>query len=157
MTGKKHRITVGFISLGCPKNAVDSERMLAEIAEAGFVISSESYNADVIIVNTCAFIAPAKAESLNAIKQAVADKADPKQKVSRVIVAGCLPERLGLDIYSEIDGIDAVIGLSQRDNVAKIIREVLSSERPIAAFDKSGDPDRNRIPDDRTRLLIAGM
>ncbi len=155
MARKKHRITVGFISLGCPKNTVDSERMLAEIAEAGFLISPESYNADVIVVNTCAFIAPAKAESLEAIKQAVADKADPKQRVGKVIVAGCLPERLGPDIYSEIDGIDAVIGLSQRDNIAKIIREVLSSERPIPPFDKSDDPDRQRILDDRTRLLIT--
>jgi ribosomal protein S12 methylthiotransferase len=155
MVRKKHRITVGFISLGCPKNTVDSERMLAEIAEAGFVISSESYNADVIVVNTCAFIAPAKAESLEAIKQAVADKADPKQRIGKVIVAGCLPERLGPDIYSEIDGIDAVIGLSKRDNIAKIIREVLSSERPIPPFDKSDDPDRQRILDDRTRLLIT--
>jgi ribosomal protein S12 methylthiotransferase len=155
MVRKKHRITVGFISLGCPKNSVDSERMLAEIAEAGFAISPESYNVDVIIVNTCAFIAPAKAESLEAIRQAVADKADPKHRVGKVIVAGCLPERLGPDIYSEIDGIDAVIGLSQRDNIAKVIREVLSSERPLVHFDKSDDPDRQRILDDRTRLLIT--
>jgi len=155
MARKKYRITVGFISLGCPKNAVDSERMLAEIAEAGFIITPESYNSDVIVVNTCAFIAPAKAESLEVIKQAVADKADPKKRVSRVIVAGCLPERLGPNIYSEIDGIDAVVGLSQRDNIAKIVREVLSSDQPVPPFDKSDDPDWQRILDDRTRLLIT--
>ena len=155
MVRKKQRIAVGFISLGCPKNTVDSERMLAEIAEAGFLISPESYNADVIVVNTCAFIAPAKAESFEAIKQAVADKSDPKQRVTKVIVAGCLPERIGREIYSHIDGIDAVIGLSQRDNIAKVIREVLSSERALATFDKSDNPDRQRILDDRTRLLIT--
>jgi ribosomal protein S12 methylthiotransferase len=129
--------------------------MLAEIAQAGFIISPESYNADVIVVNTCAFIAPAKAESLEAIRQAVADKADPKQRVGSVIVAGCLSERSGPEIYDEIDGIDAVIGLNQRDNIAKIIREVCSSEKPVRSFDKSGDPDRQRILDDRTRLLIT--
>jgi len=155
MVRKKHRIAVGFISLGCPKNTVDSERMLAEIAEAGFIISPESYNSDVIVINTCAFIAPAQAESLDVIKQAVADKADPKQKVSKVIVTGCLPERLGPGIYSKIDGIDAVIGLDSRDEIAVVIREVLSSGRPVAYFSKSDDPYRHRIPDDRTRLLIT--
>ena len=60
----KEQITVGFIALGCPKNVVDSERMLAEIAEAGFLISSEPYIADVVIINTCGFITPAKDESL---------------------------------------------------------------------------------------------
>ncbi len=155
MVRKKHGITVGFISLGCPKNSVDSERMLAEIAEAGFIITPESYDSDVIVVNTCAFIAPAKAESLEVIKQAVADKANPKRRVGRVIVAGCLSERLGPDIYSEIDGIDAVVGLSQRDNIAKVIRKVLSSERPVIPYDKSDDPDRQGILDDRTRLLIT--
>ena len=155
MARKMKRTTVGFISLGCPKNAVDSERMLAEIAGAGFVITPESYNADVIVINTCAFIAPAQAESLEVIKEALAGKADPKQRLSKVIVAGCLAERLGPKIYNEIDGIDAVIGLSRRDDIAKIIREVLSSDRPIAAIDKSNELSTNRILDDRTRLLIS--
>ena len=108
MGRKKNRNIVGFISLGCPKNAVDSERMLAEIAQAGFVITPESYNADVIVINTCAFIAPAQAESFDAIKDAVACKADPKQRVRKVVVAGCLTERLGQKLFQEIDGIDAV-------------------------------------------------
>ena len=84
MARKKHRITVGFVSLGCPKNTVDSERMLAEIAQAGFVITPESYNADVVVINTCAFIAPAQAESLEVIQEALACKADPKQRLSKV-------------------------------------------------------------------------
>ncbi len=155
MVGKKHRVTVGFIALGCPKNAVDSERMLAEIAEAGFVITPESYNADVVVVNTCAFIAPAKAESLDAIQYAVDCKADPAQKVRKVIVVGCLPERIGREVFHEINDIDAVIGLSQRDNIAKIIRRVLSSDKPIVHIDQSDDFSRNRILDDRTRLLIT--
>ncbi len=154
MSRKKHSITVGFISLGCPKNVVDSERMLAEIAQAGFAITPEFYNADVVVVNTCAFIAPAQAESLDAIREAVDCKADPAQKVRKVIVAGCLPERIGRQIFHEINGIDAVISLDQRDNIADIIRRTLSSDQPIDTLDQSPDLTRDRILDDRTRLLI---
>ena len=64
---RRNRITVGFVALGCPKNMVDSERMLAQIAEAGFIIISEPYEADVIVINTCGFIAPAEAESAGAV------------------------------------------------------------------------------------------
>ncbi len=155
MVRKKHGIAVGFISLGCPKNVVDSERMLAEIVEAGFAITPEFYNADVVVVNTCAFIAPAQAESLDAIKEAVDCKADPAQKVRKVIVAGCLPERMGRRIFSQINGIDAVVCLDQRDNIADIIRKTLSSNQPIVTFKQSSNKNKERILDDRTRLLIT--
>ncbi|MBN2182404.1 MAG: 30S ribosomal protein S12 methylthiotransferase RimO [Sedimentisphaerales bacterium] len=155
MVKKKRQITVGFVSLGCPKNSVDSERMLAEIVEAGFAITPESYNADVIVINTCAFIAPAQAESLEVIMDALASKADPKQRLGKVIVAGCLPEKLGRNALGEIAGVDAVIGLDKRDNIAKIIRQVLSSDRPVVALDESDEQGCNRILDDRTRLLIT--
>ncbi|MHC4362800.1 MAG: 30S ribosomal protein S12 methylthiotransferase RimO, partial [Planctomycetota bacterium] len=59
MGTRKQIISVGFVSLGCPKNSVDSERMLAEIAQAGFAITGQTDNADVVVVNTCGFIAPA--------------------------------------------------------------------------------------------------
>jgi ribosomal protein S12 methylthiotransferase len=155
MGRKKYKKTVNFISLGCPKNAVDSERMLAEIAQAGFVITPESYNADVIVINTCAFIAPAQAESFEVIKEAVVCKADPKQRPAKIIVAGCLTEKLGRKIFQEIDGIDAIIGLSQRDDIAKIIRKVLSDNQPVALIDESDKLRRSGILDDRTRLLIT--
>ena len=151
---KKHSITVGFISLGCPKNVVDSERMLAELAQAGFVITAEFSDADVVVVNTCAFIAPAQAESLDAIREAVNYKADPAQKVKRVIVAGCLSERMGRRIFQEIEGVDAVVSLNQRDDIADIIRRTLSSDRPISAFEQSSGQKGGRILDDRVRLLI---
>ena len=62
MKKKLQKVTVGFISLGCPKNSVDSERMLAQIAEAGFAITAEPETADIVVINTCGFIAPAKTE-----------------------------------------------------------------------------------------------
>jgi len=125
MVRKKQEITVGFVSLGCPKNVVDSERMLAEIVQAGFPITNETDNADVVVVNTCGFIAPAEAESLEAIKHAVDCKLNGA--VKKVVVAGCLSERLGAELPKKIDGIDAVVGLSQRDNIAKIIEKLFSS------------------------------
>ena len=69
MNGKNEHYgtTVGFIALGCPKNMVDSEKMLANIGSAGFIISADIDNADVVIINTCGFIAPAKEEALEAI------------------------------------------------------------------------------------------
>lgn len=149
MPRKKQKITVGFVALGCPKNLVDSERMLAEIAEAGFSITAEPDTADVVVVNTCCFIAPAKAESLEAIRGAVNRKLSGA--VKKVIVAGCLPERAGRQLFNQVDGIDAIIGLGQRDNIAGIIKKTLSCGQPTAYLDRSSQT----IHDDRTRLLIT--
>jgi ribosomal protein S12 methylthiotransferase len=154
MKKRKQEITVGFISLGCPKNSVDSERMLAEIAQAGFTITAETDNADVVVINTCGFIAPAKAESLEAIRDAVDYKLSGA--VKKVIVAGCLSQRLGSELFDQIDGIDAVIGLNQRDNISEIIKKTFFSRSCTSPLRqaKTG-PSSNRIPDDRTRLLIT--
>jgi len=156
MERKKQEITVGFISLGCPKNVVDSERMLAEIVQAGFAITAETDNADVIVVNTCGFIAPAEAESLEAIQYAVDRKLGGA--VKKVIVAGCLSERLGPKLLEKVKGIDAVVGLNQRDNIAKII-EIFSSGPNRRGEDsypnRQSSPINDRILDDRCRLLIT--
>jgi ribosomal protein S12 methylthiotransferase len=149
MARKKRKVTVGFIALGCPKNMVDSERMLAEIAQAGFVITAEPDNADVIVINTCGFIAPAKAESLEAIKHAVDRKCSGH--VKKVIVAGCLPQREGQQLFGQVDGIDSVVGLGQRDNIARIIKKTLSCGQPAAYLEQQ----RGIIHDDRARLLIT--
>jgi ribosomal protein S12 methylthiotransferase len=160
MVRKTRQITVGFVSLGCPKNVVDSERMLAEIAQAGLAITSKADNADVVVINTCGFIAPAQAESLEAIEKAVAHKR--KGRVKRVVVAGCLSERLGPERLKQIDGIDAVIGLAQRDNIAGIIQDLFSpgrhsdpkaSEAPVMLPPSPAPADH--APDDRCRLLIT--
>ncbi len=149
MQNKKQKVTVGFISLGCPKNSVDSERMLAEIAEAGFVITAESENADVIVINTCGFIAPAKTESIQAIRHAVKHKLSGA--VKKVIVAGCLPQREGEQLFRQVDGIDAIIGLGQRDNIARIIKKTISRKKSSAYLNQPSQT----IHDDRTRLLIT--
>lgn len=147
-------MTVGFVSLGCPKNVVDSERMLAEIAKAGFLIATEPdpsnvWRADVVVVNTCGFIAPAKAEALEAIRHAVDCKR--RGSVKKVIVAGCLSQRLGTQLLKEADGIDAIVGLGQRDAIVQIIEKTIHSREPVSFMGHLPD----RVNDDRTRLLIT--
>jgi len=157
MEKENQEITVGFISLGCPKNVVDSERMLAEIAQAGFPITNRTDNADIVVINTCGFIAPAEAESLEAIKHAVDCKLNGA--VKKVLVAGCLGERLGMELFNKVDGIDAVVGLDQRDNIAEVIKKIFSSgpnkhsESSYTA--QSSCSINDRVPDDRCRLLIT--
>jgi ribosomal protein S12 methylthiotransferase len=146
---KQNNAKIGFVALGCPKNIIDSEKMLAEIVQAGFLITADPENADVIVINTCGFIAPAKAEALEEIQHAVDCKLSGT--VKKVIVAGCLTERLGRQIFEQTDGIDAIVGLGQRDNIAWIIQETIDSVQPRAFLDQSP----NTISNDRTRLLIT--
>ena len=146
---KQEPVTVGFVALGCPKNIVDSERMLAEIAQSGMVITAELENADVVVINTCGFIAPAKDEALAAIKHAVDCKTNGR--VKKVIVAGCLSERLGRGLFDQADGIDAIVGLGRRNAIGRIIRKTIRSDKNEAFLDRT-----EAISDDRTRLLIGG-
>ena len=120
---KQRSVSVGFVALGCGKNIVDSEKMLASIGQAGFVLSGDVDNSDVVVVNTCGFIGPAKDEAISAINAAVAQK--KKGKVKKVIAAGCLAQRLGESLNDEVAGIDAIVGLSQRDNTGQIIKDTL--------------------------------
>ncbi len=149
MAPRKRKVTVGFIALGCPKNVVDSEKMLARIVEGGLLIAADPAQADVVVVNTCGFIEPAKVESLEAVARAVADK--QSGRVQKVIVAGCLAQRMGDELFAEAEGIDAVVGLGQRDDIVAIIRRTMSGgERGIYREQTS-----QCITDDRVRLRIG--
>jgi len=150
MARKRHQnVSVGFVALGCPKNVVDSEKMLAQIAQAGFLITCETSQADVVIINTCGFIEPAKLESLEAVAQAVAEKR--AGRVRKVIVTGCLSQRMGQDLLDEVEGVDAVVGLEHRDRIVEIIQRTLSSRR-VSVYES---PLSNSITDDRVRLRIG--
>lgn len=108
---------VGFVSLGCPKNLVDSEVMMGTLAEAGYEITNSADDADTVVVNTCGFIESAKQESIDAILEATRLKTDGVAK--RVIVAGCLVERYRDDLMKELPDVDAFIGTSQVGDILK--------------------------------------
>ncbi|MBL7215343.1 MAG: 30S ribosomal protein S12 methylthiotransferase RimO [Phycisphaerae bacterium] len=151
-TNRKKTVTVGFVALGCPKNIVDSESMLARIGEADFIISPDPDNADVVVINTCGFIAPAKEEALDAIRQAISQK--KKGRIRKVIVAGCLSERMGQTLADEVPDIDAIVGLAARDRIAEIIVDCLDIEK-TASPKTYLQPAGISIHDDRGRLLIT--
>ena len=102
---------VGFVSLGCPKNLVDSEVMMGQLKEAGYEITNNADEAETVVVNTCGFIESAKAESIEAILEATGAKANGNTK--RVVVAGCLVERYRDDLIKELPEVDAFIGTNE--------------------------------------------
>ena len=112
---RPNEITAGFIALGCPKNVVDSERMLAQIAQAGFIVDCEPESADVVVINTCGFLSAARTEALDAIGEALEYKRTGRAR--RVVVAGCLVNRDGEELYESAAGIDAIIGVNNRDDL----------------------------------------
>ena len=148
MKKRNYTAAVGFYALGCPKNIVDSEKMLAQIAEAGFLICSDPGEADVVVVNTCGFIEPAKQEALETIRHAVELKKEGR--VKRVVVAGCLSQRMGKDLFNHVVGIDAVVGLAERDNIGQVIKDVLESEETHFYMSRA-----ESSVDDTQRLLIT--
>src|SRR5207249_493482 len=109
---------VGFISLGCPKNLVDSEVMMGQLRQNGYQITANAEEADTVVVNTCGFIDSAKKESIEAILEA----ADLKSagKATRLIVAGCLVERYRDQLRAEMPEVDAFIGTSQINDILKV-------------------------------------
>jgi len=109
---------VGFISLGCPKNLVDSEVMMGQLRASGYEITSDATEADTVVVNTCGFIDAAKKESVDAILEAAQLKTNGKAQ--RLIVAGCLVERYRDDLKAAMPEVDAFIGTSQINDILRV-------------------------------------
>src|SRR5215207_820298 len=106
---------IGFLSLGCPKNLVDGEVMLGMAQQAGHELTNDASSADVLVVNTCAFIDSAKQESIDAILEMAQLK--ETGNCSRLIVTGCLGERYRDELKKEIPEIDAVLGTGEVDQI----------------------------------------
>ena len=106
---------VGFVSLGCPKNLVDSEVMMGFLARAGAELSPRAEDADVIVVNTCSFIESAQQESVNTILEMAGLKTAGRAK--KLVVAGCLVERFRDEIRQRIPEVDAVVGTGELQNI----------------------------------------
>src|SRR5438477_11165150 len=105
---------VGFVSLGCPKNLVDSEVMMGMLAQAGAELVPRAEDADVIVVNTCSFIESAQQESVNTILEMARHKVGGTKKL---VVAGCLVERFRQEIQKNIPEVDAVVGTGELEKI----------------------------------------
>ena len=125
---------IGMVSLGCPKNQVDAERMLAELTAAGFEITSEEEKAEVIIVNTCGFIESAKAEAIENIIEVSAFKESGALK--SLIVTGCLAERYKDQILTEIPEVDSVVTIGANTKIVDIVKEALEGKKDIYLEEK---------------------
>ena len=121
--------TVGLVSLGCNKNKVDAEVMLYNLAEAGYALTMDPAEAEVIIVNTCGFITDAKVEAVNTIL----DMADYKKAGTcrALIVSGCLPGRYGEELDREMPEVDAWLGVTQYPQIVSIVERVLGGEHLV--------------------------
>lgn len=115
-------MNIGTISLGCDKNRVDTEKMLARLVEAGHRIVSDAEKADILIVNTCAFIDKAKEESIDEILWAISQKFDGH--VKRVIVTGCLAQRYAKELVEEFKDVDAFLGIGNYDEILSTVESV---------------------------------
>ena len=122
---------IGFVSLGCPKNLVDGEVMLGYARDAGHEITPDAQDADVLVVNTCAFIDRAKQESIDAILEMAQQKRDGK--CSRLVVTGCLAERYRDELRKEIPEIDAVLGTGE---VPEILGAIAPPATPLKFHSK---------------------
>ena len=121
---------VGMISLGCAKNLVDAELMLGGILARGMEITSDADEADVLIVNTCAFIDTAKEESIEAILEAHQSRGLKKRAGQKLIVSGCMAQRFSTQLATEMPEVDAFIGLDQVADAASIIDQVFARASP---------------------------
>jgi len=128
--GQRHRLpagqqgalkpkSVGLVSLGCPKNLVDSEVMLGRLKARGYQIETDAKHADVLVVNTCAFIDRAKQESVDAILELA--EAKRQGRAQRLIVTGCLAQRYDAELRKEIPEIDATLGTGQVDEIVRAV------------------------------------
>ncbi len=122
-----------FVSLGCDKNLVDSERMLGLLREKGYELTDDENAAEVIVINTCCFIHDAKEESIMTILEMAAHKQDGRLKA--LIVAGCLAQRYREEILKEIPEVDALLGPTAYEDIVSVIEQVLSGEKALCFRD----------------------
>ena len=131
-------LKVGFISLGCSKNLMDTEVMLRKLHDAGFELTPDESEADVIVVNTCGFIESAKRESISAILDAAAHKEDGTLR--GIVATGCLVERYRDEIMQDMPEVDAVCGVGSVDDIVEAVRSAAEGKRFSSFKDKENSP-----------------
>jgi ribosomal protein S12 methylthiotransferase len=145
---------VAFVSLGCPKNLVDSEKMLGMLRDDGLTLVSESDAPDAIVVNTCGFLEASKDESLDVIRDAIERKS--RGALSRVVVAGCLVQRHRAKLLEWAPGIDALIGVFDRDQVVEAVRGAPPARPGIDSVAPATAEGGEALGGARPRYWIAG-
>jgi ribosomal protein S12 methylthiotransferase len=140
--------TFAFVSLGCAKALVDSETMLGKLAADGYVLQASPEGADVVVVNTCGFIEPARQESLGVIREMLDLKR--QGKVKAVVVAGCLAERKKEALLEEVPEVDHIVGVFGRDEIVSVCDQVTARSDKVTL--REGDRETRRQGDKEKRL-----
>lgn len=138
---------IGMVSLGCPKNQVDAEMMLARLEDAGFQIVDDPYEAELVIVNTCGFIEDAKREAIDSILEMAQLKEDGTLKA--LVVTGCLAQRYQQEVLEEIPEIDALIGIGANGDIVKVCEAALEGAA------QPSFPPREAMPLEGRRVLTT--
>lgn len=138
-------IKIGFVSLGCAKNLTDTETMLGLLLEDGYEITAEPAQADVLVVNTCAFIDAAKEESIGAILDMAAYK---EQNCRLLIVAGCLSQRYRDEVLEQFPEVDAILGVNDYDKIGNVIKEFFEKQQRFSCVGNADD----EVPEELPRL-----
>lgn len=139
---------IGFVSLGCPKNQLDTEVMLHEVASAGYEITPEETDADIVIINTCAFIESAKKEAIDNILDIAWLK--EHNNLRGIIVTGCMAERYGKEILEEFPEVDAVLGVGSIHNIVPAIESVVANSK------KKKNKERYYSCEDKNSVRLGG-
>ena len=143
--GLRRPVKVGMISLGCAKNLVDAEIMLGDIRRHGMEVTSSAEDADVLIVNTCAFIDSAKEESIDAILDAHQQRGLSQRPNQKLIVSGCMSQRFSHELREQLPEVDAFIGLDQVSQLGEIVEKVLRKRSALSISAAVEDEDLNFV------------
>ena len=134
----KKTVKVGFISLGCSKNLVDTEVMLKLLADQGYEITADETEADVVVINTCAFIESAKQEAIDNILDVAWLK--KHRSLKGIVVTGCLAERYGQDIVKDLPEVDAVVGVGSLHEIGQAVEKAYHKKKFYSCNDKNASP-----------------
>ena len=143
---------IGMISLGCAKNLVDAEVMLGSVLQRGMEITSRAEDADVLVVNTCAFIDSAKEESIEAILEAHQQRGLNKRPDQKLIVSGCMSQRFARELHNELPEVDAFIGLDQVRELGQIVERILGKRPTLNAQRSTSNADSSTLDVGRSAI-----
>lgn len=137
-----NKIKIGVISLGCDKNRVDTEKMLAILSRKHQIVSNVQ-DANLVIINTCAFLESSRKEAIEEILSAIELK--NQGCIQKIIVTGCLPQKFVSEIFAELNEVDAFLGVSDYDKILEVVDSILQGERLNAVGEPKGEPTKDRV------------